>query len=170
MSRYLINLDAKRCIGCKACEVQCQTKNRTPAEVRPGMLVTVRSSPAPGTVEMESAFRPCFHCESPWCVAVCPVNAMVKRAEDGLVHVIRSLCIGCRACITACPWRIPQWDETSGKVVKCDGCMDRVASGREPACVTGCTTRALKFSRANDNLRGIRIRYAKSLLVGHEKC
>jgi Fe-S-cluster-containing dehydrogenase component len=101
-------------------------------------------------------------------MAACPTRAIVKREEDGLVHVVRDLCVGCRACISACPWRVPQWDETSGKVIKCDLCQDRVASGLIPACVAGCTTHALSFSRANENVRKVRLLYAKSLLVDKE--
>lgn len=164
MDKHVIDLDEKRCIGCRACEVHCQVKNRTPSGVRPGLLVSAGPLAEQGRLRLAAAFRPCFHCEKPWCVAVCPVKAMAKGA-DGWVHVVRELCVGCRACIAACPWRVPQWDEASGKVVKCDGCMDRVAAGLAPACVAGCTTHALSFARANENVRKIRLRYARSLLV-----
>ncbi len=165
MSRYLIKLDQERCISCRACEVQCQVKNRTPAGVRPGLLVAVSPECRPEAVHAPAAFRPCFHCERPWCVAVCPTGAMAKRLDDGMVLVSRQLCIGCRACIAACPWKVPQWDESTGKVVKCDGCHERVAQGLTPACVSGCTTHALTFSRANANVRKTRLLYARSLLV-----
>jgi Fe-S-cluster-containing dehydrogenase component len=91
---------------------------------------------------------------------------MVKDKADGIVRVIRDLCVGCRACIDACPWKVPQWDETRGKVVKCDSCEDRVAEGLQPACVAACTTHALSFSLANEGLRKVRHLYAKSRLVG----
>ena len=88
MSKYLIKLDESRCIGCKACEVQCQVKNRTPAAVRPGLLVSTGPACLHDKVRMAAAFRPCFHCEKPWCIAACPTRAIVKREEDGLVHVV----------------------------------------------------------------------------------
>jgi Fe-S-cluster-containing dehydrogenase component len=53
-------------------------------------------------------------------------------------------------------------------VVKCDGCYERVMQGSEPACVAGCTTHALSFSRPNENVRRARLRYAKSLLVAKD--
>ena len=165
MSKYMIRHDPQRCISCKACEVHCQVKNRTAASVKPGVLITVGPERLPDKVQIISAFRPCFHCEKPWCVAVCPTGAMAKRPEDGWVHIVRALCVGCRACVGACPWKVPQWDETTGRVVKCDGCLDRVARGQNPACVAGCTTHALSFSGPNENVRGVRLRYAKSLLV-----
>jgi len=168
MDRYMIKLDARRCIGCGACEVQCQVKSRTPAGVRPGQVVTATLPAEAAAPRMAAAFRPCFHCETPWCVAACPTGAMVKRAEDGLVHIVRSLCVGCRACVACCPWKVPQWDESTGNVVKCDGCYERVSRALAPACVAGCATRALSHCRPNENVRHVRLMYAKSLLTGTE--
>jgi Fe-S-cluster-containing dehydrogenase component len=169
MSKYMIRHDPNRCISCKACEVHCQVRNRTAPGVRPGHLITVGPVRVEGKIQTFSAFRPCFHCEKPWCVAVCPTKALAKREEDGVVLLDRGLCVGCRACVEACPWRVPQWDESTGKVVKCDGCMDRVELGLKPACVTGCSTRALSFSRPNERVREARLRYAKSCLVKETK-
>ena len=59
-----------------------------------------------------------------------------------------SLCVGCKSCITACPWGAPQWHPETGKVVKCDYCMDRVDQGLKPACVTKCVTHCLHLRRA----------------------
>jgi Fe-S-cluster-containing dehydrogenase component len=104
---------------------------------------------------------PCFHCENPWCVSACPTGAMQQRSSDGIVFVDKSLCIGCKACITACPWGAPQWDKEHGKVIKCDFCKDRVDSGLEPACVTGCTTAALKWITPSESTELRRERFAK---------
>lgn len=165
MSKYIIQHDPKRCISCGACEVLCQVKNQTPKEVRPGVLLTSGPKPIDDVVQLRSAFRPCFHCENPWCVAVCPTQAIQKRESDGIVVIMKERCVGCRACINACPWRVPQWDATTGKVIKCDACLDRLEKGYEPACVTGCATRALSFSRPNDVVSKVRLKYVKSLLV-----
>jgi Fe-S-cluster-containing dehydrogenase component len=165
MSNFMIGHDPLRCISCRACEVHCQVKNGVPADIRPGMLITVGPVRLSGKVQVRSAFRPCFHCEKPWCVAVCPTGAMVKGAQDGLVHILSDLCVGCRACIAACPWKVPQWDPSTGKVIKCDGCRERVTAGLVPACVAGCTTRALSFARPNANVRQVRMHYAKDCLI-----
>jgi Fe-S-cluster-containing dehydrogenase component len=165
MSKFSIRHDPQRCISCRACEVHCQVKNHTTAGVKPGVLITVGPERLSEKIQTISAFRPCFHCEKPWCAAVCPTGAMVKRPEDGWVHIVTKLCVGCRACVGACPWKVPQWDEAAGKVVKCDGCYDRVEQGLHPACVAACTTHALSFSGPNENVRGTRLRYAKSLLL-----
>jgi Fe-S-cluster-containing dehydrogenase component len=80
---------------------------------------------------------------------------MQKRTKDGIVFVDHNLCVGCKACITACPWGAPQWNPEIGKVVKCDYCKDRVDMGLKPACVTICTSHCLDFGVAEElpNLR-----------------
>jgi len=165
MSQYTIKLDPDRCISCRACEVHCQSQNRIRSEARPGLLITCGPLQVSGKLRIVSAFRPCFHCERPWCMAACPVGAITQRKVDGIVAIDRKLCVGCKACISACPWEVPQWDEVSGKVVKCDLCLERLEAGLKPACVTACTTHALSFERANSTSRKVRTTYAKSLLT-----
>ena len=168
MNNRHIQFDPRRCIACKACEVHCQAAHQTASDVKMGLLVT--AEPACGgdgdrsVVRILSAFRACFHCDEPWCMAACPVDAIKKRTEDGIVYVEANLCVGCKACIEACPWRVPQWDESSGKVLKCDYCRERIDAGDAPACVAACTAHALSFGRPNRGTRKTRVDYAKSLL------
>ncbi|MGC9195468.1 MAG: 4Fe-4S dicluster domain-containing protein [Syntrophobacteraceae bacterium] len=145
MSSYYIFQDQNRCIGCMACEVHCKTENNVP--VGPGLckIVAVGPRAVKGVARINFVFMPCFHCEVPWCVSACPTGAMRKREKDGVVFVEASQCIGCKACVTACPWGAPQWDGAAGRVIKCDLCKDRLDEGLAPACVTGCTTGALKL-------------------------
>jgi len=75
---------------------------------------------------------------------VCPVDAVVKREADGIVLLDSEKCIGCRRCEWACPYRAPQYDPVSKKVVKCNYCYDLVAQGRNTACVDACIMRVLK--------------------------
>jgi Fe-S-cluster-containing dehydrogenase component len=168
-NKYLIKLDPQRCISCRACEAHCKVYKRASKSVRLGLLATVGPLKIDGQVSTTSGFRPCFHCNTPWCVAVCPTGAMLKREEDGLVVVRAELCVGCKACIEACPWQAPQWDESARKVVKCDYCRERVEQGFDPACVTGCTAHALSFQRVNLEARRVRSGYAKTIIFYPDK-
>jgi len=136
MSRYYLFQDQKKCIGCKACEVACKTRKRLQQGPKPCCVVTVEPKWVGALPKTAFTFMPCFHCENPWCVAACPTGAMQKRPGDGIVLVDHSLCVGCKTCMSACPWGAPQWNQELGKVVKCDLCMDRVDQGLKPACAT----------------------------------
>ena len=149
MSKYMIKTDSDRCISCRACELHCKVANKVPGSALQGQIVTVGPRGSVDNPKAMNLFMPCFHCEQPWCVAACPTGACVRRESDGIVYIDAELCVGCKACIISCPWRIPQWDETHGKAVKCDLCMDRIDAGLKPACVTACTTHALSFVDPN---------------------
>ena len=90
---------------------------------------------------------PCYHCENPECVSACPVEAITKRDEDGIVIVDRDACLGkedCGMCLEACPWDAPQFGPEEGaKMQKCNLCIDRWADGKKPACVCSCPIQAL---------------------------
>lgn len=100
---YGMVIDTRRCVGCKACVVACKAENKTP----PGVSYTVVLEGAlEPRIEDKPLFmtKPCFQCEKPACTVVCPVGATFKRAQDGIVVVDYDRCIGCRYCITACPY------------------------------------------------------------------
>ena len=149
MNKYMIYLNGKRCIGCHGCEVHCKANKNLPVgpylcEIDHSVMVTVKS-----VAKTEFSFRSCYHCEDPFCMHVCPTDAITKRA-DGIVYIDQEKCIGCMACAGSCPWTIPQLNPDTTKAVKCDYCMDRVDEGLKPACVTKCTTHALKFVRMEE--------------------
>jgi anaerobic dimethyl sulfoxide reductase subunit B (iron-sulfur subunit) len=88
--------------------------------------------------------RPCYHCEEPSCLDVCPEDAITKRETDGIVVVDQDLCSGCQACLDACPYGAPQFeDDEDSKMQKCDLCQVRWSEGKAPICVDACPTRAL---------------------------
>jgi Fe-S-cluster-containing dehydrogenase component len=163
MSKYYIYQDHFRCIGCYACEVHCKTKNNLPVGPRLSRIIQVGPRLVGKIPRLAFIFMPCFHCETPWCVSACPTGAMQKRQNDGIVYVEQGLCVGCKSCITACPWGVPQWNPETGKVVKCDYCKDRVDRGLKPACVTKCTAHALHFVSPEEASRLKRERFAKEI-------
>jgi len=93
---------------------------------------------------------------------------MQKRDKDGIVFVQESLCVGCKACITACPWGVPQWQSHTGKVDKCDLCKDRIDQGLEPACVTKCTTKCLTFSTPDAVSESRRQDFAEQIILNRK--
>lgn len=149
MSSYKIKLDKKRCIGCHACEVHCKVKNHVPAGIQLNhIFVDGPKAAKDGRPVFQVKYQPCFMCKEPKCVPACPTGAMTRRESDGLVYVRTELCDGCRSCAEACPWHVPVFNEAVGKIMKCDYCMDRLAEGLDPACVVGCTAKALSLVRA----------------------
>ena len=149
MSKYYLLQDSERCIGCLSCEISCKTNKG----LGPGPALCKNNTVGPvgvrGIPMLRFVFMPCFHCEDPWCMRVCPSGAIKQRESDGIVYIKPSSCIGCKSCITACPWGAPQWDPTINKAIKCDYCMDRVDQGLKPACVTKCLTQCLDFGLAD---------------------
>ena len=100
--KWSMVLDLRRCIGCSACTIGCKAENVLPPGVvyRPVMDEEIGTYPK---VTRRFIPRPCMQCDNPPCTPVCPVKATYKR-EDGIVEVDYDKCIGCRYCITACPY------------------------------------------------------------------
>ena len=102
--RYGMVIDTRRCVGCDACVAACKQENKTP----PGVSYTIVLENGFGERPDDRPLfmtKPCFQCEHPPCVPVCPVSATFKRKQDGIVVVDYDRCIGCRYCIVACPYQ-----------------------------------------------------------------
>ena len=150
MSQYVLFQDIDRCIGCYSCEVHCKANKGLPDGPRLCRIYPVGPRTVDKVPRIAFPFMACFHCETPWCVPVCPTGAMQKRPKDGIVFVDEDKCIGCRQCMYACPWGVPQWNPETRKVVKCDLCKDRIDEGLQPACVTKCITGCLYLDNKED--------------------
>ncbi len=140
------NLDLSKCTGCHACEAACHKENNTPPTVKYRTVLEVESGTYPDT---KFSFIPmaCYHCADPACLAACPVDAITKDAEDGVVLIDQDKCIGCRYCEAACPYGAPRFNESTQKVEKCTYCKHRVGVAAtptlKPACVVTCVGEAL---------------------------
>ena len=144
-----IYFDQTRCTGCNACRVACKDWNDVPAGPENWMRIEYMEEGACPDVFAAYMALTCFHCESPVCAEACPAAAIVKREDDGIVLVDRDACLGkeeCGArCLKACPYDAPQFGpRPEDKMGKCNLCHERLAEGKEPACVESCYTRALE--------------------------
>jgi len=106
--RWVMVIDLRKCVGCHACTIACVAENKLPPGVvyRPVLEEEFGAYP---NVTRKFIPRPCMQCDEPPCTPVCPVNATYKNA-DGVVVVDYEQCIGCRYCITACPYAARTFD------------------------------------------------------------
>jgi len=106
--RWGMVIDLRKCVGCQACTIACITENKLPPGVVYRPVITEERGTFPN-VSKSFLPRPCMQCEDPTCVPVCPVGATAKR-PDGIVAVDYESCIGCRYCMTACPYNARTFD------------------------------------------------------------
>jgi anaerobic dimethyl sulfoxide reductase subunit B len=147
-------IDATACTGCRTCVIACKSKNGLPAGRHYRRVVeygggTWIPDPEDSTLLVPSGMFAyclsisCLHCEAPACVPACPTRALQQR-PDGIVTIDASRCAGCRYCEWACPYGAPAFDTVTGRMTKCDLCVDLLDKGEQPWCVTACMTRALE--------------------------
>jgi Fe-S-cluster-containing dehydrogenase component/formate-dependent nitrite reductase membrane component NrfD len=139
--KYGFVIDNRKCIGCHACTVACKTENEVPIGVNRTWVKYVEKGLFPQTRRVFQVTR-CNHCEKPPCVAICPVTAMYQR-KDGIVDFNADRCIGCKACMQACPYDSIYIDPDDGTAAKCHFCAHRTEVGLEPACVIVCPEHAI---------------------------
>jgi Fe-S-cluster-containing dehydrogenase component/formate-dependent nitrite reductase membrane component NrfD len=102
----------------------------------------------PNTRRMFTVMR-CNHCEFAPCVTICPVSALYTR-DDGVVDFNNERCIGCKACMQACPYDALYIDPESNTAAKCNFCTHRLEVGLEPSCVIVCPERAIVAGDIDD--------------------
>lgn len=119
--RYAMVVDLDRCIGCKTCTVLCKNHNAEPEGIWWNRVFASGASEYGTSVLVEGQprmeFLPvsCQHCQNAPCEKVCPTGATYYDEETGSVLVDYERCIGCRYCMTACPYGVRQfnWGETA---------------------------------------------------------
>lgn len=197
MTEKAILFDSSRCSACRGCQVSCKTWNSLPSTMEKNgnpftgsyqspmdlngntrLLISFHEE-AGGDKGVKWAFgrRSCQHCGDAPCSQICPPGAITRNEETGLVVIDDSKCIGCKYCHTACPFDVPHYRESDGRMEKCTGCPDRIEQGLAPACVTTCQPGALKFGDREDMLAIARERveylrgkgYTDAALFGEEE-
>ncbi|RMI14533.1 MAG: 4Fe-4S ferredoxin, partial [Calditrichaeota bacterium] len=134
-------IDNRKCIGCHACTVACKAEHDVPIGVNRTWVKYIEKGEYPHTRRLFSVMR-CNHCEDAPCVEICPVQALYTR-DDGIVDFDNRRCIGCKACMQACPYDALYIDPNTRTAAKCNYCAHRVDIGLEPACVNVCPEHAI---------------------------
>ncbi|MGB8510334.1 MAG: 4Fe-4S dicluster domain-containing protein [Pyrinomonadaceae bacterium] len=141
-------LDQTRCIGCHACTTACKSENLVPLGVTRTYVKHVDVGEYPQARRAHQVTR-CNQCAHAPCVIACPTTAMFKRA-DGIVDFDKDICIGCKACMAACPYDAIFINPEDHSAEKCNFCAHRIDMGLEPACVVVCPVEAILVGDMRD--------------------
>ncbi len=141
-------IDHASCIGCHACTTACKSENEVPLAVTRTYVKAVDVGVFPQARRAFQVTR-CNQCEDSPCTTACPTSAMYRRA-DGIVDFNKASCIGCKACIAACPYDAIFINPEDHSAEKCNFCAHRIDMALEPACVTVCPTEAIMVGDLND--------------------
>lgn len=150
MSHYAIVVDLDHCTGCKACEVACKYENNIPLGEHWNRLLLC--GPYGTFPNISQYYLPlmCQQCENPPCVDVCPVGASYREEGTGKVLIDTDSCIGCQACLPACPYGVRDWNEERSVVEKCTLCEHLTSKGEKPYCVSICSVQCRYYGDLDD--------------------
>ena len=124
-----LNIVPDKCTGCMQCELACSW-------VQTGTFAPSKSVIRVNVFDEEASYAPytCVQCDEAWCMSACPVDAISVDAKTGAKVVSDAACVGCKVCTIACPFGTINYNQDSGKVIKCDLC------GGDPECAKACPT------------------------------
>ena len=143
---YVFTFDETRCCACSACMMACIDQNDIDIVGGDVCFRKTYDTEIPledGSVYCAYISAACMHCQDAPCISACPAGCISKDPVTGFTVYDNTNCIGCKSCAMACPFGAPRFRKQDGKMVKCDGCNERVKNGMKPACVRACTFGAL---------------------------
>lgn len=145
VAKWIIDLDTSKCCACGACAIACMDQNDIdiPAKERPLRNVFEYEEHKASGAKFAYLSMACMHCDDAPCIIACPCGCIEKDEETGMTIYDNTGCIGCHSCSMACPFAAPSFDK-HGKMIKCDGCSERLKFGLKPSCVNACPAAALK--------------------------
>jgi protein NrfC len=150
---YAMLIYKDRCIDCERCLDACKQTNKVP-QYGYRMTILGRKQTGIAASKMIREFLPvlCNQCNKPPCIRVCPTKATFKDEKNGIVLMDASLCVGCKACMTACPYNARYYNRDTESVDKCDFCFQRRLQNGEnsTACVDACPADVLFFGDLTD--------------------
>ena len=128
----------EKCTGCLQCELACSYQGE-------GVCNPAKSRIKVFNFHDQGRFVPytCTQCDEAWCLHACPVDAITVDHATGAKVVSDSICVGCKVCTIACPFGTVNYNQATGKVIKCDLC------GGDPECVKACPTDAIGYVDAD---------------------
>lgn len=181
-TRKSLLISPEVCIGCRACQTACKEWNQlgaektmntgsfeNPPDLSPSLYNKIRYEEVPsagGGVRWLFVSQRCMHCGDAGCMKICPAPGALYKTAEGAVAFSKEKCIGCKLCVTACPFNVPRYDEKN-KIAKCHLCSDRLAAGWAPACAKVCATGAIRYGN-RDFLIGFAYQAGYSKVYGAE--
>lgn len=150
MARNCIVVNIDRCSGCYACQMACKMQNDVALGLAWNKVRIVGPvGEYPNLVRYALPLM-CQNCENAPCVEVCPTGATYRDEESGAILVDSERCIGCQACMGACPYGQRSYNEATSTVEKCNLCHELTAKGELPACVKSCAAGARFYGDLDD--------------------
>ena len=167
--KFVMVIDLSKCKNARKCVTECQKGHHLPKSQEFMKVYLLQDSDKSAPYWFP---KPCYHCDNPLCVSVCPVGATYKR-NDGIVLIDRDRCIGCKFCMTGCPystrvfaWKhYPEFEEDKepyspeasspgkeGTVSKCDFCPDLIRVGKLPYCAQACPMGVIYFGDIDEDV------------------
>ena len=129
MAEYELVLDYSKCTGCRICETTCSVRHGLGANPEKAMIRIVKLK---GEADVVAIPVVCMRCEDAPCEAICPVDAISTNQTSGARQIDKEKCIGCSACVFACPFGIALLDRSVGNAFICDLCDGTLCA---PDCV-----------------------------------